>query len=90
MCTAWSVAVPTAEQAVSASRFHHQLLPPELVTHSVSIPLSDATKQALSQRGYTVQAHDWEFGDLQVITLRDGQWTAASDPRGVGVSKVFE
>lgn len=79
----------SAEHAVSASRFHHQLLPPELVTHSISMPLSDATKLALGKRGYTVQAHDWEFGDLQVITRRDGQWTAASDPRGVGVAKVF-
>lgn len=80
----------TAEQAVSASRFHHQLLPPELVTHSISIPLSDTTKQSLAARGYRVEPHAWEFGDLQVIARKEGQLSAASDPRGVGVSKVFE
>jgi len=48
------------------------------------------TKAELEQRGYNVQPHNWEFGDLQVIARRNGKLTAASDPRGIGVAKVFE
>jgi gamma-glutamyltranspeptidase/glutathione hydrolase len=81
----------SAEQAVSVSRFHHQLLPPTLITHSVSAALIDSVKLELSQLGYTVEPHGWEFGDLQIIVRNnDGKLTAASDPRGVGVSKVFD
>jgi hypothetical protein len=30
------------------------------------------------------------MGDVQIITHINGQWQAASDKRGVGVSDVFE
>ena len=79
----------TADKAVGAGRFHHQLLPPDLITTSISLPLSEATTLELERRGYRVQPHGWEFGDLQLITRREGRLTAASDPRGIGVSKVF-
>ncbi|MEM7358775.1 MAG: gamma-glutamyltransferase [Pseudomonadota bacterium] len=78
------------EEAVSASRFHHQLLPPDLVTTSVGIPLADETKEALQARGYRVEPHGWEFGDIQVILNQDGELSAASDPRGIGDSRVGE
>jgi gamma-glutamyltranspeptidase/glutathione hydrolase len=80
----------TAEQAVAASRFHHQLLPPELITESISLPLPEQTKLALLELGYRVEPHAWEFGDLQVITQSNGRLTAASDPRGIGASLVME
>jgi gamma-glutamyltranspeptidase/glutathione hydrolase len=80
----------TAQQAVAASRFHHQLLPPELITESISLPLPEQTKLALLELGYRVEPHAWEFGDLQVITQSDGRLTAASDPRGIGASFVME
>lgn len=80
----------TADQAVAASRFHHQLLPPELITESISLPLPEQTKLGLIERGYRVEPHAWEFGDLQVISRSDGRLTAASDPRGIGVSRVID
>lgn len=80
----------TAEQAVAASRFHHQLLPSDLITTSISLPLPEQTKLALQERGYRVEPHGWEFGDLQLISRSDGNLTAASDPRGIGASRVIE
>jgi gamma-glutamyltranspeptidase/glutathione hydrolase len=79
----------SAADAVGATRFHHQLLPPDLVTFSLSRPLPSATIEELAERGYRVQPHDWEFGDVQLI-LRDAEgWQAASDPRGRGESRVL-
>jgi gamma-glutamyltranspeptidase/glutathione hydrolase len=77
------------QDAVGAARFHHQLLPPDLVTYSPAVPLSSATIDALARRGYRVTPHDWEIGDVQVI-WRDGtEYRAASDPRGRGEARVL-
>jgi len=76
-------------EAVGATRFHHQLLPPDLITHSVGNPLPKETISALGDRGYRAEPHAWEFGDVQVI-LRDGEtWIPASDPRDRGDSRVI-
>lgn len=78
------------EDAVAATRFHHQLLPPDLITHSWANPLSDAVKAELAELGYRTEKHLWEFGNVQVIVRgRDG-WQAASDPRGRGESQVLK
>ena len=79
----------TPLEAVGATRFHHQLLPPDLITTSVANPLPDQTIAALEERGYRVQPHDWEFGDVQLI-WRDGDTLrSAADPRDRGVGEVF-
>ena len=84
----------STQDAVSASRFHHQLLPPDLITTSVGVPMPESTVDALSERGYRVEPHGWEFGDLQMIYRHtDAQGSiitsAASDARGIGVSGVI-
>jgi gamma-glutamyltranspeptidase/glutathione hydrolase len=80
----------SAAESVSASRFHHQLLPPDLITTSIDIPLAENTKVALNKKGYRVQPHAWEFGDLQLIEYIKGDTNTASDPRGIGVSGVVK
>ncbi|MGI9287830.1 MAG: gamma-glutamyltransferase, partial [Pseudomonadales bacterium] len=47
----------SAQEAVGATRFHHQLLPPDLVTFSVTRPLPNITVEALSERGYNAIPH---------------------------------
>jgi gamma-glutamyltranspeptidase/glutathione hydrolase len=79
----------TPLDAIAATRFHHQLLPPDLITYSVTRPLPQDTISALAGRGYRAVPHDWEFGDVQLIQKRDGQWVPASDPRGRGESRVI-
>ncbi len=80
----------TPDEAVAASRFHHQLLPPDLITTSISIPFPEASKTALEKRGYRVEPHGWEFGDVQLIARQGKKLVAAADPRGIGVAKTIE
>ena len=80
----------TPAEAVGASRFHHQLLPPELVTYSPSRPLPDGTIVELESRGYDVKPHGWEFGDVHIIHDDGKALRAGSDPRGRGEARVFE
>jgi gamma-glutamyltranspeptidase/glutathione hydrolase len=77
-------------EAVAATRFHHQLLPPDLITQSPSLPLSDNTIEGLTEKGYRVEAHSFEFGDIQVIWRDGDKLRPASDPRDRGVSKIVE
>jgi gamma-glutamyltranspeptidase/glutathione hydrolase len=76
-------------EAVSATRFHHQLWPADLITYSVTRPLPDEVIRALAERGYRAEPHAWEFGDLQLIWRDGGEWRAASDPRGRGKSRII-
>ena len=78
----------TPQAAAAAGRFHHQLLPPNLITESPSRPLAAATRVALEHLGYDVEPHPWEFGDLQIIHKTADGYLAGSDPRGRGVARV--
>ncbi len=78
----------TPQEAAAAPRFHHQLLPPTLITDSPSRPLPEATRNGLAAYGYDVVAHPWEFGDLQIIHRSAEGYLAGSDPRGRGVARV--
>ena len=79
----------TPAEAIGANRFHHQLLPPDLITHSPNIPLPEQTVTNLEDRGYRIEPHFFDFGNVQVILRRDGQIDAASDPRKIGESRVL-
>jgi gamma-glutamyltranspeptidase / glutathione hydrolase len=79
----------TPAVAVGATRVHHQLLPPELITFSPSRPLPAVTVESLEKLGYRVEPHGWEFGDVQLL-VRDGPgWIGASDPRGRGEVRLL-
>ena len=70
------------EAAVGATRFHHQLLPPDLITLSITEELPAETISLLEDRGYRVEPHSFQFGDLQVVWREpDNQLIPASDPR---------
>lgn len=75
--------------AVAATRFHHQLMPTDLITYSPGLPLPEETLSALADRGYRPEPHRWEFGDVQVIWRDGDRLIPASDPRNRGVSKVI-
>ena len=76
-------------EAVAATRFHHQLLPPDLITYSVTRPLPPATISVLGEMGYRAEPHPWEFGDVQIVWRDEGDWVPASDPRDRGDSRVI-
>ncbi|MEW6998722.1 gamma-glutamyltransferase [Colwelliaceae bacterium BS250] len=78
----------TAEQAVAAPRFHHQLLPKNEIWHHPGI--DESVLLALQKMGYKT-APD-AFGDLQIIVRKDNKLTAASEKgsHNRGVSLTFE
>jgi gamma-glutamyltranspeptidase/glutathione hydrolase len=79
----------TPAESVGATRFHHQLLPPDLITMSVANPLPAETISTLGDRGYRVEPHSFEFGDVQLI-WRDGTTLIpAADPRDRGVARTI-
>ena len=79
----------TPLEAVSAGRFHHQLLPPDRIIYSVCCALPAETIAGLRALGYAPQKSPWEFGDLQIIAVDEtGKVSAGSDPRDRGVSLV--
>lgn len=78
-----------AEESAGASRFHHQLLEPDLITYSPSVPLPEETISQLGDRGYRVEPHFFDFGDVQTIRRTENGWDAGSDPRNRGESQVL-
>ena len=80
-------------EAVGATRFHHQLVPADLITYSgfsIDRPLSDQVIEDLAKKGYRAEPHSFEYGDVQIIVKDGKSWVAASDPRDRGQSRVFE
>ena len=75
-------------EAVGAPRFHHQLLPPDLIITQPSSPLPEETVSALGDRGYRIRS-PFDFGDVQLIVSDGDSVSAASDPRNRGESRVI-
>jgi gamma-glutamyltranspeptidase/glutathione hydrolase len=83
----------TPFEAIKATRFHHQLLPPDQITYNgftIENPLPKETVSALADRGYQAIPHTYDYGDVQVIIKDKNSWIAASDPRDRGDSRVFK
>jgi gamma-glutamyltranspeptidase/glutathione hydrolase len=83
----------TPLEAIGATRFHHQLVPADLITYSgfsIDRPLSDRVINDLTEKGYRTQPHSFEYGDVQIIAKDGTSWIAASDPRDRGQSRVFK
>ncbi|TVP93409.1 MAG: gamma-glutamyltransferase [Pseudomonadaceae bacterium] len=78
----------SAEQIVSRPRFHHQYLP-DRIQHEAGTFDADERK-ALEQLGHELYEVGRDYGDMQLVIWHKGsnQLEAASDPRGVGKSRV--
>ncbi len=74
----------SAGEAAAATRFHHQLLPRDLITISPGRTLPAGAGAELAAMGYRLAPHGWDFGDLQIVRWRDGGYVAGVDPRGRG------
>ena len=79
----------TPLEAAGASRFHHQLLPPDRITYSPNVPLPEETISALGDMGYRVVPHSYPYGDLQIVLSNGDGMQAASDPRKRGEARVL-
>ncbi|KTD52698.1 gamma-glutamyltransferase [Legionella quateirensis] len=71
---------------VSAMRFHHQYLPDLVQFEPDTFP--KFIQEGLKSMGYQLMPLDQNYGDMQAITWdkEKNVLTAASDPRGIGLS----
>jgi gamma-glutamyltranspeptidase / glutathione hydrolase len=79
----------SAQEVVSAPRFHHQFSPDVLQFESDA--LTPEERQALEARGHTLREGTRRWGNMQAVVwdYRTGKVEAASDPRGAGVGLVY-
>jgi gamma-glutamyltranspeptidase/glutathione hydrolase len=75
-----------AKTIVSQPRFHHQYLPNKLQLESTGFSTQDV--EQLEQYGHEIKLLNRQYGNMQVIIQTEHQLTAASDPRGEGLSDV--
>ncbi len=73
--------------ALAAPRFHHQLLPANLIETEPFAPFSPELIAALAKRGYTVKDQGYN-GDIELIAVGGGMPMPGFDPRGRGVGLV--
>jgi gamma-glutamyltranspeptidase/glutathione hydrolase len=74
------------DQAQKQLRFHHQLLPENVIFSEPYAPISAELAAALVQRGYKIEMGF--VGDLEAIQVIDGTPVPAADPRARGVVAV--
>jgi gamma-glutamyltranspeptidase/glutathione hydrolase len=75
------------DKAVAAMRFHHQLLPENTIFSEPYAPFPAALTQALGERGYRVEAQDFN-GDIEAIQIVGKTPVPVADPRARGVALV--
>jgi gamma-glutamyltranspeptidase/glutathione hydrolase len=79
--------LPIAE-AQKQFRFHHQLLPENVIFNEPWARFPAELVTALQGRGYTVQEQDWN-GDIEAIQIVGRMPVPAADPRARGVAMVI-
>nr|WP_087043135.1 gamma-glutamyltransferase [Caballeronia ptereochthonis] len=76
-------------EAVGATRFHHQLLPPDTIYQEPYHQLDPEVVKQLEAKGYKFTMQDFN-GDIQAIRINGDTPEPMSDPRGRGVSRVIK
>jgi len=78
----------TMQQAVNALKFHHQWLPDKTTFENGAF--SEATIQALQNRGYVLEKLTNTLGRMDCILIRpDGSYEGASDPRADNTARGY-
>ena len=82
----------SADEAVAATRFHHQLPAARLIRFDGDRSIDRDLRKRLQQFGYEVKANSWgTLGDVMLIVrTEDGRLEAAADPRRWGRDAVIE
>jgi gamma-glutamyltranspeptidase / glutathione hydrolase len=76
-------------EAVGATRFHHQLLPPNTIFQEPFHQLDPDVIKTLEAKGYKFTMQGFN-GDIQAIRIDGDKPEPMSDPRGRGVSRVIQ
>ncbi|CAB3692391.1 Glutathione hydrolase proenzyme [Paraburkholderia phenoliruptrix] len=78
----------TPADALAAMRFHHQLLPQKTIYFEPYRPIGGELAAQLQAMGYALEGQSFN-GDVQMIRIDGTTPEPASDPRGIGVSRVI-
>jgi gamma-glutamyltranspeptidase/glutathione hydrolase len=74
--------------AIGASRFHHQLLPANTIYSEPFSPVNGDLAKQIESKGYTLRGQNFS-GDIQAIEVIGSAPEPASDPRGRGVTRII-
>jgi gamma-glutamyltranspeptidase/glutathione hydrolase len=77
------------KDAVAATRFHHQLLPPNTIFWEPYQPIDGDLAKQVEAKGYVLKGQGFN-GDIQAIRIEGATPEAVSDPRGRGISRVIQ
>jgi gamma-glutamyltranspeptidase/glutathione hydrolase len=69
-------------------RFHHQLLPENVIFSEPWAKFDPKLVKALEAKGYTVQEQSWN-GDIEAIQIIGRMPVPAADPRARGAARVI-
>jgi gamma-glutamyltranspeptidase/glutathione hydrolase len=75
----------TLQDAQRQFRFHHQLLPDNVIFNEPWAPFAPDLVAALREKGYSVKQQDWD-GDIEAIQIVGRQPVPVADPRARGVA----
>ena len=75
----------TLDDAQKQFRFHHQLLPENVIFNEPWAPFSPELIAALREKGYSVKQQDWN-GDIEAIQIVGRRPVPVADPRARGVA----
>jgi gamma-glutamyltranspeptidase / glutathione hydrolase len=75
----------TLGDAQKQFRFHHQLLPENVIFNEPWAPFSPELAAGLRERGYSVKQQDWN-GDIEAIQIVGRRPVPVADPRARGVA----
>lgn len=75
--------------AVANPRFHHQLPQGKVIEGEPYSPIPTELAAQLKVKGYDISVNSFNT-DIQAIVVKDGEPTAAADPRGRGVAMVVK
>jgi gamma-glutamyltranspeptidase/glutathione hydrolase len=80
----------SADEAVAATRFHHQLPAARLIRFDGDRTIDSDLRERLQRYGYEVQANSWgTLGDVMLIVRKEnGELEAAADNRRWGRDAV--
>lgn len=75
-------------EAIAATRFHHQLLPPNTIFWEPYRPIDPNVAKELEAKGYILKSVP--FSDVQAVKINEDTPEAAADPRGRGVTRLIQ
>jgi len=76
----------SAEQIVSLPRYHHQYYPDNIYYEDDAF--NEAMQNSLKSKGHELKQSSYRYGNMQTIVIDQSKISAASDPRGIGLSVV--